>query len=180
MKTRRYLRIWDAGCAMGPEPFTLSIMLRENMGAFLFRNVKILATDIDNSNLFGKIIREGMYSREETGRIPLPLFEKYFTQAADKPDHAVINAEIRRSVEYLRHDLLKFQAPRTGFCLIVCKNVLLHFTREEQVKVIDMFADSLEPGGFLAMEQTQKMPENVAHKFDQVVSNAQLFQKIKT
>ena len=179
LKTRRYMRIWDAGCAMGPEPFTLSIMLRENMGAFLFRNVKILATDIDNSNLFGKIIREGIYSREETGRIPLPLFEKYFTQAADKPGYTVINEEIRRSVEYLRHDLLKFQAPRTGFCLIVCKNVLLHFNREEQVKVIDMFADSLEPGGFLAMEQTQKMPENVAHKFDLVVSNAQLFQKVK-
>ena len=179
LKTRRYMRIWDAGCAMGPEPFTLSMMLRENMGAFLFRNVTILATDIDNSNLFGKIIREGRYSQGETGRIPLPLFEKYFTQAADKPGYTVINEEIRRSVEYLRHDLLKFQAPRTGFCLIVCKNVLLHFNREEQVKVIDMFADSLEPGGFLAMEQTQKMPEKVASKFERVVSNAQLFRKVK-
>ena len=178
MKTRHYMRIWDAGCAMGPEPYSLAIVLRENMGSFLFRNVRILASDIDNSNLFGKIMQQGIYSKEETGRIPVTIFKKYFSPVENKPEHFTISEEIRNSVEYLRHDLLSFQAPRSGFYLIVCKNVLLHFKEGEQIGVIEMFHGALEQGGFLAMEQTQKMPEKLVHKFERVASNAQLFRKM--
>ena len=46
LKRRRYINVWDAGCAMGPEPYSIAIILRENMGRFLFRNVTIYATDI--------------------------------------------------------------------------------------------------------------------------------------
>jgi chemotaxis protein methyltransferase CheR len=54
LRTKRYINVWDAGCAMGPEPYSLAIILRENMGNMIFRNVKIYATDIDGSNLFRK------------------------------------------------------------------------------------------------------------------------------
>ena len=178
MKTRHYMRVWDAGCAMGPEPYSLAIMFRENMGPFLFRNVKILATDIDDSNLFGKIIQEGIYSSEETGRIPTAISKKYFSPLENKSGHFAISEEIKNSVEYLKHDLLSFEAPRNGFYLILCKNVLLHFKAEEQVGVIEMFHGALERGGFLAMEQTQKMPKKLTYKFERVVSNAQLFLKL--
>ena len=69
MRTRRFINIWDAGCAMGQEPYSLAMILRENMGPMIFRNVKIHATDIDASNLFGDIIRLGIYNQEETQRI---------------------------------------------------------------------------------------------------------------
>ena len=151
MKTGHYMRIWDAGCAMGPEPYSLAIMIKENMGSFLFRNVRILATDIDNSNLFGKIMQEGIYSKEETGIIPVTIFTKYFSPIENKPEHFIISEEIRRSVEYLRHDLLSFQAPRSGFYLIVCKNVLLHFKEEDQAGVIEIFHGALDSGCCLAI-----------------------------
>ena len=38
---RSKINIWDAGCAMGPEPYTLAIVLSENLGHFAFKNVKI-------------------------------------------------------------------------------------------------------------------------------------------
>jgi chemotaxis protein methyltransferase CheR len=176
MKSRRFIRIWDAGCANGPEPYSLAIIIKEKMGSFLFRNVDILASDMNNS--FGKIISEGVYSKEEINRIPEPILNAYFSPVRDKLDYFVISSEIRKSIEFLNHDLLSFTPPRTGFCLIVCKNVLLHFDPEKQAKVIEMFYEALEQGGYFVTEQTQKMPEKFSNRFKRVVSNAQLFQKI--
>jgi chemotaxis protein methyltransferase CheR len=61
----------------------------------------------------------------------------------------------------------------------VCKNVLLHFQYDERIKVIKMFHQALSAGGFLALENTQKMPEEIAHLFEQVVPDAQLYRKAK-
>lgn len=175
LRSRRYIHIWDAGCAMGPEPYSLAIMLRENMG-MTFRNVKIHATDIDGSNLFGDIIKKGIYPREQVQRIPKDIFEKYFSPA-DEPDHFIISEEIRNCVSFTKHDLLDLKPIRSGLSLIMCKNVLLHFKAEERVEVLKMFNDSLD-NGYFATEQTQKMPEQLNHLFEPVVANAQLYKKI--
>ncbi|WMW21029.1 CheR family methyltransferase [Methanolobus mangrovi] len=175
LRSRRYIHIWDAGCAMGPEPYSLAIVLRENMG-MTFRNVKIHATDIDNSNLFGDIIKKGIYPREMVQRIPEPIFNKYFSPA-DEPDHFRISDEIRRSVEFTKNDLLNLKPIRTGLNLILCKNVLLHFKEEERIEVLKMFHDSLE-GGYFATEQTQKIPLEMQEYFEPVVANAQLYRKV--
>jgi len=176
LKSRRYINIWDAGCAMGPEPYSLAIVLRENMGRMIFRNVKIYATDIDGSNLFGKIIRDGEYPGEQVRRIPKEIFAKYFS-SNEKPDHFIIADEIKKSVEYQKHDLLTLRPVRNNFGLIVCKNVLLHFKEAERINVIKMFHEALSEGGFLAVEQTQKIPEKLKDLFEPVVANVQLFRK---
>jgi chemotaxis protein methyltransferase CheR len=176
LKTRRYINIWDAGCAMGPEPYTLAMILRERMGHMYFRNVRITATDIDESNLFDKIIKEGLYPREQVERIPKDLFNLYF-EKAEKEGYFRIVEELRRALNFVRHDLLTLQSPGNDYGLIVCKNVLLHFNEEQRIQVIQMFYDSLMEGGFLVFEQTQALPRSVSHLFTPVVSNAQLFQK---
>lgn len=177
LRTRKYINIWDAGCAMGPEPYTLAIILRENMGDMIFRNVKIHATDIDGSNLFGKIISEGTYPRETVERIPKGIFNKYF-EPAEKPNHFRIIEEIRKCIFFQKHDLLSLQPVRKDFTLIVCKNVLLHFKEEERINVVRMFYSALEKGGYFVSEQTQKMPRELEGMFEPVVSNAQLFRKV--
>jgi chemotaxis protein methyltransferase CheR len=177
LKTRRYINIWDAGCAMGPEPYTLAIILRERMGHMYFRNVRITATDIDESNLFGKIISDGLYPREQVERIPRDLFNSYFEKAEREGYYRIVD-EMRRALNFRKHDLLTLQSPGNNYGLIVCKNVLLHFNEEQRIKVIQMFYDSLMEGGFLVFEQTQALPKSVSHLFAPVVSNAQLFQKI--
>lgn len=178
MKTRQRIKVWDAGCAMGMEPYTLAIVLRENMGSMYFRNVKIFASDIDESNLFGKIIEEGIYGKELVERVPPDIVSTYFKELPDGLS-VIISEEMRKAVNFRRHDLLSLQSFETGFNLILCKNVLLHFQYEERIKVIKMFHSCLEEDGFLAFEQTQKMPEELKAYFKQVADNAQVFQKIK-
>jgi chemotaxis protein methyltransferase CheR len=178
LRTRRYIHVWDAGCAMGPEPYSIAIIFRENMGDMIFRNVQIHATDIDESNLFGKIIEDGMYPREQVERIPNDIFSRYFAPA-ETPDHFRIAEEIRRCVSFQRHNLLTLDPVRNGFGLIVCKNVLLHFKEEERIAVIRMFHDTLAEGGFFVTEQTQKMPAELDSIFEPAVSNVQLFRKVE-
>jgi len=53
------IKIWDAGCAMGQEPYTFAIFLAEKMGYFGFKKVRIHATDIDETNTFHQIVNNG-------------------------------------------------------------------------------------------------------------------------
>ena len=177
-QSRRYIHIWDAGCAMGPEPYSIAIILRENMGGMIFRNVNIYATDIDASNLFGDIIKGGVYPREQIKRIPKDIFTKYFSKY-EKQDHFIISDEIRKCIKYQKHNLLSYSPIKTEIALIVCKNVLLHFKEEERVNVIKMFHNALVKDGFFVTEQTQKMPAGCKGLFEPVVSNAQLFRKVQ-
>lgn len=173
----KYIRIWDAGCAMGHEPYSLTIMLAEKMGEFAFRNIRIKATDIDGSNLFGQIIASGVYPEEQLKRIPRKIFSKYFI-SDEKPEHFKIIDKIRNRIFFQKHDLLSLQPIGNDFSLVVCKNVLLHFRQEERIEVIKMFHRALVDGGFFVTEQTQELPKEVAHLFEQVTSNVQLFRKV--
>jgi len=174
---RSCIRIWDAGCAMGQEPYSLAMVFAERMGKFAFGNLHIHATDIDESNLFGKIISAGEYPADQVKRIPGEVFSKYF-QPAQAPGHFKLIKSIRSRVLFQRHDLLSLKPVGENFSLILCKNVLLHFPPAARVAVIKMFHRTLAPGGFFATEQTQKLPAEVSHLFQQVAGDAQLFRKI--
>ncbi len=173
---RQKINIWDAGCAMGPEPYSLAMLFAERMGRFAFKNLKVDATDIDISDLFGDIIASGTYPEQELKRIPPEIFEKYF-KPSEKAGHFEIDYNIRSRVSFRRHDLLKLEPAGSDYSLILCKNVLLHFSPDERIKVMSMFHEALVPGGFFATEQTQKIPDALAHLFEQVSPDAQLFRK---
>lgn len=178
IRSRRYINIWSAGCAMGQEPYTIAILLKENMGPMIFRNVKIYASDIDLCNQFGKIISKGSYPEEDLKRMPHEFFTNHFSPDTDHPRNFKISEEIRKRVDFYKHNLLTFKPLRDNFSLIICKNVLLHFTEEERIEVIRMFHDALGEGGYFLTEHTQKMPAEVSDLFEQVVSNAQVFIKL--
>ena len=175
---RSSIRIWDAGCASGQEPYTLALILAESMGRFSFRNLRIDATDLDGSNLFGEIIAKGIYPREEVERIPTEILEKYF-KPLDNGSCFQIDQQVRSRLSFRKHDLLSLSPVGDEFSLILCKNVLLHLQLAQRVEVIKMFHASLVTGGFFATEQTQKMPDEVGHLFEQVTHDAQLFRKLE-
>jgi chemotaxis protein methyltransferase CheR len=178
MSGRSRIGVWDAGCAMGPEPFSLAIIFAERLGRFAFKNLRIDATDIDTSNLFERIIVEGTFPQQELDRIPRDIFDKYFEPAEREGFHR-IDYGIRQRISFRRHDLLSLDPVGSDFSLILCKNVLLHFSPEERMNVIRMFHRSLAPGGFLAVEQTQKMPDELASFFEKATPEGQLFRRVE-
>ena len=174
---RSRIRVWDAGCAMGQETYSLAIMMAQGMGPFAFKNLQICASDIEENDGFGDTVRSGIYQEEELKRIPPELLEKYFSriegnghfQAHQYPTGT--GSTIKGTTSALFGPLAR------DFSLILCKNVLLHFQPEERIEVIRMFHKALAPDGYLATEQTQKMPEELAHLFIKAAPDGQIFKK---
>ncbi|MBN2484369.1 MAG: hypothetical protein JXB34_00200 [Bacteroidales bacterium] len=174
---RANVHILNAGCAMGMETYTFAILLAESIGKFALRNIKIHAVDIDNENVdFGKTVTEGIYHKEHLQRIPPALFSKYF-RAYGNGEYFIIGEELRSLVTFKKLDLLELTPLRTDYSLIICKNVLLHFSYNQRIEVLKMFHSSLLEGGLLAMENTQAMPAELAGKFKKLVDYAQLYAK---
>jgi len=105
MAGRNHPRIWDAGVAMGQEPYTLSILFAERMGHFAFNNLRIDATDVENTGQFAQVIESGLYPQVELSRLPEGILEKYF-EANGNPGHFRVIDKVRQRVTYRWHDLL--------------------------------------------------------------------------
>ena len=170
-------RVWDAGCAMGQEPYSLAILFAERMNPFGYNNLRFDVSDLDECDTFGSIIREGAYPWEELERVPGDLFTKYFEEVGPKRYRVV--DRVRSRLAFRKHDLLSLQPVGRDYSLVLCKNVLLHFQPAERVEVIRMFHSALAPGGFFATEQTQKMPPELEPLFEQVVADGQVFRKVE-
>jgi chemotaxis protein methyltransferase CheR len=176
---RTYPRIWDAGAAMGQEPYTFAIMFAERMGRFAFNNLRIDATDVESSGQFARMIAAGIYTREELSRLPDGILEKYF-EAGDNPESFRVIEKIRQRVTFHQHDLLSLREIGQGYSVILCKNVLLHFQPLERIEVLRMFHRALAPGGFFATEHTQEMPRELDSLFERVISDGPLYRRLES
>lgn len=174
---RSRIKIWDAGCALGQETYTIAMIFAEKMNPFGFKNLRIDATDYDSANNFGDVVTAAVYPNEELQRTPPTLLAKYF-EPADRQGYSRVVPLLRERISFQYHDLLSLRQVGQEYCLIVCKNVMLHFQYPERVEVFKMFHRALAPGGYLANENTQKLPSEVAHLFTQVVPDAQLYKKV--
>ena len=117
------LKIWSAACSTGDEPYSLVMLLSKFLP---LSQIKIIATDIDKQIL--EKAQCGLYNDKSLKGLPQEFITKYFTKINDKSYK--INDEIKRCVEFRKHDLLK-DTYSDSCDLIVCRNVLIYFTEQE-------------------------------------------------
>jgi chemotaxis protein methyltransferase CheR len=153
-------------------------MLAERMSSHAFQNVRIDATDVEETGQFARMIEAGLYPRDELSRLPDGILEKYF-EPNGKPGYLRVIDNVRQRVAFQRHDLLSLEEIGHGYSLVLCKNVLLHFQPTERVEVFRMFHRALAPGALLATERTQEMPQELASLFRQVIPDTPLFRKVE-
>ncbi|EKD81368.1 MAG: MCP methyltransferase, CheR-type [uncultured bacterium] len=170
------VRVWDAGCAMGYELFTLSMLLSEKFGHFGYRKITIYASDIEKE--FGDIIKKAEYPGGDIERIPDYYRNKYFSPAEAEGIFRV-SEHLCSQISFLHHDILTLKPVSEALNLIVCKNVMLHFQPDERIEVFRMFHRALAPGGILANENTQKLPVELDGYFEQIVDGAQVYRRLE-
>ena len=150
LRTYPFIRIWNAGCSTGEETFSLAILLREEG---LYDRARIYATDIN----------EAVLGRARAGAFPLEKmrlytenyiraggtesFSSYYTSDGDT---ARFKPELLEQVVFAQHNLVS-DAPFNEFNVIVCRNVMIYFGKKLQDRVHELFYESLDPFGILAL-----------------------------
>jgi len=176
--SQQEIKVWDAGCATGEEAYSVAMVFSERLDPFTIRNVRILATDREESDFpqFEKKISEGRYHRRDLIWVPEPLREAYFTPTGEDEIFEASDV-LKECIQFTKHDLLSLEPIDTGLVLVVCKNVLMHIEVEAQPLVIDMFHRALRPGGFMAFDCFQELPRQNEHQFEVVEPGLKLFRK---
>lgn len=139
------LRIWCAAASSGQEPYSLSMLLKEESAKMPGWGYEFVATDISLEIL--EQAKAGNYTQFEVQRgLPIMLLMKYFTQNGDKWQ---INKDIRDMITFKYFNLLDNMAGLGRFDVIFCRNVLIYFDQPTKTQVLDRMAAQCADDGFL-------------------------------
>jgi chemotaxis protein methyltransferase CheR len=145
------IRIWSAGCAVGAEPYSISIAYARRKFELPSNPVEIIATDIKEELL--EMARTGSYTDEHLSELTNAEISKYF----DKEEHNFhLQNTIKSRVKFQRLDLVNDSYPGM-FDLIICRNVLIYIDKEAKKRVFKKFFRSLKPGGFLVIGRSESI-----------------------
>ena len=167
----RTLRIWSAGCSTGEEPYSIAITLSDSLKFAEAWDIEILATDISRKAL--RHAERGLYSKRSLENLSLRQAETYFS--ASKHGYQV-RPRIRRMVSFAQLNLSDSIYVGKLDC-IFCMNVLMYFSEERRLGILQRFYDALEPGGYFLLGHSETLT-NVPVKFEpMVLGECRLYRK---
>jgi chemotaxis protein methyltransferase CheR len=153
---KRSLRIWCAGCADGPEPYSLTILMKREMGRQLAGwDVTVLGTDINRRYLARA--RAGKFEEWAFRSVSSELKQRCFSREGKLWS---IAPEYKEWVSFQYHNLVEHPFPLLlngifSFDLIVCRNVMIYFGLDLMRRLVGQFHDCLIPGGWLLVGPTE-------------------------
>jgi len=178
LRTYPFIRIWQAGCSLGEEAYSLAVMLEEEG---LYDRSLIYATDINEVSL--RQAREAIY--------PAELMQKYtqnYVQAGGQRsfseyytaryDFAILRPTLQRNIVFSQHNLVS-DAPFNEFNVILCRNVMIYFNRGLQERTHNLFHESLAMFGILGLgsrESLRFMPHE--HMYEPLVPGEKLYRRV--
>lgn len=177
LMTYPVLRAWVAGCASGEEAYSTAILLRE---AGLETRAQIYATDISVQAV--EAAKQGVYRSERLATFLAnyraagghETFSDYYTSAYG---HIAMNESLRKNILFFQHDLVTDQV-FGEMQFISCRNVLIYFSRELKLQVLQKFAASLCPGGLLLLGGSERLNETErGDLFTEYDAGARIYQR---
>ena len=157
---KNQLRIWSAACSTGQEPYSISMCLSEyaeKISWMPFANiVKILGTDISAAVL--ERAKKGEYTYIEIERGLSPERKKKFFEYLSNGRYKLRDIELAR-VAFQQFNLLSSFMPFGKFDVIFCRNVLIYFSLEIKINIINRFAGALNKDGYLFLGSSESMPQ---------------------
>ncbi len=158
--------LWSAGCSSGEEPYTLAILIMHAFPGEDLSQVKIHASDI-NTQVLAQAER-GIYPVSRVEPLPPEWRQRFFQKGVrERQGFVRVKPEVRRLVNFFRLNLMELLPFRENMDVIFCRNVMIYFEKETQVKLVDKFYQCLRPGGFLFIGHSESLC-NHQHQFNYV------------
>jgi chemotaxis protein methyltransferase CheR len=156
LHTYPYLRIWLAGCSQGQEVYSMAILLEEEG---LYERCRIYATDTNETVL--QQAKQGIYPislMQQYTQFYLHAggkrsFSEYYTAAYDS---AIFRGSLQKNIVFSQHNLATDNS-FNEFNIILCRNVLIYFSPPLQKRVHQLFHDSLNRFGILALGRQESL-----------------------
>ncbi len=150
---RKTLRIWSIGCSNGAEPYTIAIILREVLGKDIDSwRISITGGDISEAAL--KRAAAGRFGQWALRALSTKMIERYFDVVG--PRTWLLKTPYRAMVRFERQNLLSLLTPAAPlqwneFDVIFCRNVLIYFSPDVAVRLVDELKARLADGGRLVL-----------------------------
>ena len=179
LRTYPFTRVWVAGCSTGEEVYSLAIVLQEEG---LYERTRIYATDINEAVL--ERAREGVFPldkmKEYTENYIAAGGQRSFSEYyLAKYQGALFDRALTENVVWAPHNLVQDRSFNT-FNLVLCRNVMIYFDRTLQTRVHQLFYDSLERLGVLALGHKESIRfTGFEDRYEELDPAEKLYRKVR-
>lgn len=169
------VRIWSAACADGREPYSLS-MLAHDDPKIDESSVAILGTDISTPAL--ETAKKGIYEASRTVDLDeqLTFLDDYHRYVDVDGRMFRISDEVKQNVRFRRHDLIN-DDPKSGFDLVVCRNLFIYIDNAYKESMLKTIARSLRPDGYLVIGKAETIPPTLKSAFTVCEARLRIYQR---
>jgi len=149
---KKIIRAWSAGTSNGEEAYSLAILfleaLKEEISDF---DIIVYGTDIDPDCI--KKASAGIYTAASIKEVHKERLKDYFNK---REENYEVDDSIKRLTRFIAHNLVSDEFLK-HLDLILCRNVVIYFTKPLQEMVYSNFARALNKNGCLVLGKVESL-----------------------
>lgn len=179
LQSKKNIKIWSAASSSGQEAYSIG------MTALEYNKTK-LATEL-NVQIVGTDISDSMLAQCKTGEYDILALSRglsderkrqFFDRVKDGGQKMQIKPEVKKLTTFRNLNLLDSYASLGKFDIIFCRNVLIYFSSDVKSQILNQFATSLNPGGYLILGASESL-SGLTERFDMVRCHPGIIYKLK-
>ncbi|MFK7733218.1 MAG: protein-glutamate O-methyltransferase CheR [Pseudomonadales bacterium] len=163
--TARPFKAWSAAASSGEEAYSLSILLHECSEKNPGFTYEVHGSDVSQPMI--SRCGEGMYSQRSVAQFQESMPDRFQRSMKVAGDSYTPRAAFRKSVSFSQSNLFSPAKARQEYDLILLRNVLIYFSREDQIRALEVMHDRMRHGAILIIGESEFL-SGLEHLFENV------------
>jgi chemotaxis protein methyltransferase CheR len=167
----RQFRVWSAASSSGEEPYTIAMVLAEQMKSDPW---EVIASDVSSRVL--QQAQTGCYSMKRAQEIPHQYLTKYCLKGTgDHEGDLLISKALRQKVQFMSVNLTQPFPDLGELDVIFLRNVMIYFDVETKRKIVKQMLPLLRKDGYLIISHSESL-NGVSNEYKTVLPS--VYQKM--